>query len=94
MHMMSKSDLTHEEKETIRKSKESWTIVTASGTITTTEEASCQRQIFGHVDYSSITGRFNTCTLPWKCGEAHGFFQRMEGQTITDINQAWQTHSL
>ena len=37
--MMSKNDLIHEEKEAIRKSKESCTITTANGTIMTTEEA-------------------------------------------------------
>ena len=39
MHMLSKSDLVHEEKESIRKSKESCTDLTASEMITTTEEA-------------------------------------------------------
>ena len=38
LHMMSKSDLLHEEKETNRKSKESCTILTANGTITAKEE--------------------------------------------------------
>ena len=39
MHTMGKSDLTPEEHDTTRKSKESCTIITASGSITTTEEA-------------------------------------------------------
>ena len=39
MRMMSKSDLFHEAKETIRLSKESCTIIAANGTNTTTDEA-------------------------------------------------------
>ena len=39
VHMMSKSDLAQRQKETIRKSKESCTVLTAKGTITATEEA-------------------------------------------------------
>ena len=37
MHMMSVSDLSHEEKQTVRKSKESCMIVEANGSITSTE---------------------------------------------------------
>ena len=39
MHMMSNSDLIHEEKETFRKSKNIFAITTAIETLTTTEEA-------------------------------------------------------
>ena len=39
MHMMSKSRFVHEETETIRKSEESCTIITAHGTSTSTEGA-------------------------------------------------------
>ena len=39
MHMLSKSDFIQEEKESIRKSKESCTFLTANEMITTTEEA-------------------------------------------------------
>ena len=39
VHLMSKSDLTHEEKETVGKSEESCTIITANGSIIATEEA-------------------------------------------------------
>ena len=46
MHTMGKSDLTPEEHDTTRKSKESCTIITASGSITTTEEATiCVRDV-------------------------------------------------
>ena len=40
MHLMRSGDLVHEESETIRKSKESCTLLPASGSITSTEEAS------------------------------------------------------
>ena len=43
MHMMSKNDLIHEEKEVLQKSKESYTNITANGSIATTEEASVSR---------------------------------------------------
>ena len=35
---MSKSDVTHEEQETSQESQESWTSLTANGSITATEE--------------------------------------------------------
>ena len=58
-----KSDPTHEEQETIRKSKESSTIITANGSITTTEEAAVPLQRFGHAHHRSIVGRFIILSL-------------------------------
>ena len=43
MHLMSKSDFIHEEE---RKSKESCTIVTANGSITTTEKRPSASKIY------------------------------------------------
>ena len=52
MHMMSKSDLTPAEQETIRTSKDPSVIMTATGTTHTTEEATvyvCDLDMFAQV---------------------------------------------
>ena len=54
MHVMSLSDLIHEEKQTIWKSKESCMIVEANGSITYDRRSSCLRQRFRHVHHSLI----------------------------------------
>ena len=56
MHVMSNSDLIHEEKETTRKSKESFKIIGAYGSITTTEEVTVFVSDLDMLSCSSIIG--------------------------------------
>ena len=84
MHMMSKSDVTHKRKETIRKSKESCTIITASGSITATEEATVQRVLvmFLHSMYLE----FHQLYSPGRHMRRTWVFLRVDGRTITHLN--------
>ena len=70
MHMMSKSDLTLEEQDTSRKSKESCTIISSDGSITATEEAAVYvRDLDRFYSTTPIIGRFGK--LCEKCGYSY-----------------------
>ena len=73
MHMMSMSNLTHEEQERFRKSKEFCTITTANGSITTTEEATVYVRDLGMFITVQLSDGSPAVLSLCKCCEAHWF---------------------
>ena len=61
MHVMSKSDLTREEEDTTRKSQEFCMIISANGSVATTEEATVYvRDLDMFVTVQSLIGRLTS----------------------------------
>ena len=77
---MSRSDLIHEETETLRKSKESCTIIAANGTITTTEETILHVTHWEMLLTVQLLQDSPDLLTLVKLGEEHGVFLRMEGK--------------
>ena len=63
MHLMSKTDLSPEELEAVKVSRLPTTVITASGSIDTTEEGHSPRERLRHVRHGPTSGRHSSGTV-------------------------------
>ena len=93
MHMVGKSDFTHEEKETIWKLLGFCTIITANGKNTTTEEASVQVRDLDLFSTLQVLETYQLYSRLDNYGKNMGISTNGR-ETITHINQRWNSYSL